>query len=73
MNFCAFLCQKYSIDVTSLNVMTHYEFGKTHPKTTSFGKIDIMYIPPYPWVGADEVGSFIRSKIRWYMNKNLKG
>lgn len=50
--------------------MTHYEFGIKNPKTTSAGKIDIIFIPPYSWVAGDEVGSFIRSKIKWY---KLKG
>ena len=64
---CAELCKKYSIPVE--NVWTHYEFGITHPDTTSHGKIDIIYLPPYPLVKRNEVGGFIRSKIRWYLNK----
>ena len=51
--------------------MTHYEFGLKNPKTTSAGKIDIIYLPPYPWVSKDEVGSFIRSKIKWYKLKGV--
>lgn len=64
---CAELCKKYNIPVE--NVWTHYEFGKNHPDTTSHGKIDIIYLPPYPLVKRNEVGGFIRSKIRWYLNK----
>lgn len=64
---CAELCQKYNIPVE--NVWTHYEFGINHPDTTSHGKIDIIYLPPYPLVKRNEVGGFIRSKIRWYLNK----
>lgn len=64
---CAELCKKYNIPVE--NVMTHYEFGINHPDTTSHGKIDIIYLPPYPLVKRNEVGGFIRSKIRWYLNK----
>lgn len=66
MKLCAQLTKKYDIKVSPETVMTHYEFGKSHPKTTSFGKIDIIFLPPYPWVSQDDVGSFIRSKIRWY-------
>ncbi len=73
MNLCSLLAIKYNIEITPQTVMTHYEFGKTHPNSTSFGKIDITYLPPYPWVGKDDIGGFIRSKIRWYKNKNLKG
>ena len=71
MEFCAKLCKKYKIDVTVQTVMTHYEFGVKNPKTTSAGKIDIIYLPPYPWVAQEEIGSFIRSKIKWYMLKGV--
>ena len=64
---CAELCKKYNIPVE--NVWTHYEFGINHPDTTSHGKIDIIYLPPYPLVKRNEVGGFIRNKIRWYLNK----
>ena len=70
MNLCAKLSEEYKIPVSPSNVMTHYEFGKNNPKTTSHGKIDIIYLPPYPWVAKDDVGSFIRTKIRWYKIKN---
>lgn len=69
MNFCAQLCKKYNIQITPQTVLTHYEFGKQNPKTTSTGKIDINYLPPYQWITKEEVGSFIRTKIKWYLNK----
>ncbi len=69
MKFCAELCKKYRLDVNPNTVFTHYEFGKSNPKTSSAGKIDIIWLPPYPWVSQNEVGSFIRSKIRWYKEK----
>lgn len=65
------LCKKYHIAITPQTVLTHYEFGKAHPKTTSAGKIDIIYLPPYPTVEQSEIGDFIRSKVQWYY-KNLK-
>ncbi len=67
MKFCALLAKKYKIEISPQTVMTHYEFGQNHPKSTSFGKIDIIYLPPFPWISRDDVGSFIRSKIRWYL------
>ncbi len=73
MKFCAQLCHKYSIDINPSNVMTHYEFGQKNPNTSSFGKIDIIFLPPYPWVSKNEIGSFIRSKIRWYKQKYFGG
>lgn len=66
MKMCAALTNKYKIEITPNTVMTHYEFGIKNPLTSSSGKIDIIYLPPYPWVTQNEVGSFIRSKIKWY-------
>lgn len=71
MKLCAQLVKKYGITVSSDTVMTHYEFGQKNPKTTSFGKIDIVFLPPYPWISKDDIGSFIRSKIRWYEENSL--
>lgn len=66
MELCAQLAGKYKIEITPQTIMTHYEFGIKNPKTSSAGKIDIIFIPPYSWVAQGEVGSFIRSKIKWY-------
>ena len=63
------LCKKYNIQISPDTVLTHYEFGKKHPKTSSYGKIDINFLPPYPEVSADAVGDFIRNKALWYYNK----
>lgn len=59
------LCKKYNIKITPETVLTHYEFGKAHPNTTSKGKIDITYIP-YLTLKADEIGNYIRNKVIWY-------
>lgn len=67
---CAELCKKYGINVTKQNVITHYEFGKAHPNTSSAGKIDIIYLPPYPEQTTDKIGDFIRNKIRWYFKNS---
>lgn len=64
---CAQLARAYDIPVE--NIMTHYEFGKLHPDSASAGKIDITYLPSHPEVRANEVGGFIRGKIRWYYGK----
>jgi N-acetyl-anhydromuramyl-L-alanine amidase AmpD len=63
------LAKKYNIAITSDTVMTHYEFGKKNPKTSSYGKIDIIYLPSYPTITADKMGDFIRGKVRWYYKK----
>ena len=72
MCFCAELAKKYKINITPQTLMTHYEFGLKNPKTSSAGKIDITYLPPYPWVEKNEVGSFIRSKVKWYLQRSEK-
>lgn len=71
MEFCASLVKKYNLEVTPQSVLTHYEFGVKNPKTTSAGKIDIIYLLPYSWVEKNEVGSFIRSKVKWYKLKGV--
>ena len=69
MELCAELAKKYNLQVNAQTVMTHYEFGLRNPNSTSAGKIDIIYLPPYQWVSKEEIGSFIRTKIKWYLNK----
>lgn len=72
MELCARLCKKYNIKVSPQTVLTHYEFGINNPKTSSAGKIDIIYLPPYSWVSKEEIGSFIRTKVKWYLDKSDK-
>lgn len=67
MKLCAELLKQYNIALSPETLMTHYEFGQAHKNTTSFGKIDIIHIPPYSWVKREEAGAFIRSKVRWYL------
>ena len=62
------LSKEYNIPITSQTVMTHYEFGIRNPKTSSAGKIDITCLPSYT-VASQNIGDFIRSKARWYLNK----
>ena len=69
MEFCAKLSKKYKISISPKTIMTHYEFGQNYPNSTSAGKIDIIFLPSYSWVEKDEIGSFIRSKIKWYSLK----
>lgn len=63
------LSKKYNITINPQNVMTHYEFGLKHRNTSSCGKIDIIYLPPYTDVEQSKVGDFIRNKARWYLDK----
>lgn len=66
---CAKLCKKYNIPITKQTVFTHYEFGLSHPNTSSAGKIDITYMHPFPAENKQTCGNFIRSKVKWYYNK----
>ena len=61
------LCKKHLINLN--NVLTHYEFGQAHPKTSSAGKIDIIYLPPFPEITQNQIGGFIRNKVKWYLEK----
>jgi len=61
------LCKKHLINLN--NVLTHYEFGQAHPKTSSNGKIDIIFLPPYPEIDKNKIGDFIRNKVKWYIEK----
>lgn len=60
------LSKQYHIPINPQSIMTHYEFGLKHPETSSKGKIDIIWLPPYGDMNAGEIGNFIRSKARWY-------
>ena len=68
-SFVAKLSKKYKIKIDNAHIMTHYEFGLKNPKTTSAGKIDIIYLPPYPQIKKQNIGDFIRSKVLWYSTK----
>ena len=58
------LASFYGILISPNTIFTHYEFDrrKKHPE----GKIDIIYLPPFPFVKQNEVGDFIRNKVQWY-------
>ena len=66
MKKVAQLCSQYKIEIASDTVLTHYELGLKQTKTTSYGKPDIIFIPPYPNIKTSFVGNFIRNKIRCY-------
>lgn len=62
------LCKKYKLNLADpMTIQTHYGFGKRHPKTTSYGKIDIIWTP-YRW-SKDEIEKEIYNKVRWYYSK----
>lgn len=60
------LCKQYNIPITPDTVMTHYEFGVKHPSTSSAGKPDIIYLPPFPEITRQKIGDYIRGKVKWY-------
>lgn len=63
------LAVKYGIRITNKTVLTHAEFGKLNPHTTSYGKIDIINLPCVCVYGIDNVGNWIRNKVNWYRSK----
>ena len=61
-----------NIPITPDTVLTHYEFGIKHPKTTSAGKIDITFLPHQANLDKLQIGDFIRNKVLWYYNRLSK-
>lgn len=57
---------KYGIPVTAQEIFTHYEYDKKKRKPE--GKIDLIYLPPFPNIRKAEVGNFIRNKVCWYID-----
>lgn len=64
--------------VTEENLLTHYEISqkvlkgeiqRTPLTAQNIGKIDIVYLPPYPKIKTEEIGDFIRNKSQWYFEK----
>lgn len=64
---CAELCHRYKLKPS--DCITHAEFGKQNPNTSSNGKIDICYIPYNNFFGIEKVGNLCREKITWYYQK----
>ena len=69
MKKVAELTKTYGIVISRQTVLTHYEFGLLHPKTSSAGKPDIEFLPPFPKLKSSEIGNFIRQKVKWYRGK----
>ncbi len=63
------LCFEYSIPIQPSAVYTHYEFGLLHPHTSSANKIDIYKLPWEPDLKKEEVGNYIRNKVKWYFER----
>lgn len=61
------LCYIYNLKPK--DCITHAEFGKKHPNTSSAGKIDINSLPYIGLRTVEEVGSYLRNKINWYYLK----
>lgn len=63
------LSKKYGIAINNKSIITHAEFGKANPHTTSSGKIDINKLPCVAVYGIKECGDWIRNKVNWYRSK----
>lgn len=64
------LCIAYNIQPKQC--ITHAEFGKQNPNTSSKGKIDINSLPCLTVAGVENCAKVLRNKIQWYYNK-IKG
>lgn len=67
-NLAAQLCYVYGLKPA--DCITHAEFGKAHPSTSSAGKIDINSIPYANIYGIKQCGDYLRNKINWYYHKH---
>lgn len=67
----AHLCLTYDIQVSESTVFTHYEYDNKHIKNPDIyeGKSDITYIPYCPNLSKDNVGTYLRNKVKWYITK----
>ena len=63
------LSNKYGIAISNKSILTHAEFGKANPHTTSYGKIDINKLPCVAKYGIKECGDWFREKVNWYRSK----
>lgn len=63
------LSVKYGIRITNRTILTHAEFGKLNPNTSSYGKIDINNLPCVCVYGITPVGNWIRNKVQWYKER----
>lgn len=66
-NLAAQLCTVYGLKPS--DCITHAEFGQLHPKTSSYGKIDINQIPYANVSGIKACGDYLRNKIQWYYKR----
>lgn len=67
------LVLRYNLDLSDiLSIQTHYGFGLRNKHTSSFNKIDIIYLPPYPDIKKEKIEKFIFSKVLWYYNLLVK-
>lgn len=78
LKYCAILCKKYNISIDDDYIMTHYEVSekvknniipKNNLTDDNIGKVDFIYLPCYPKLKPNEIGYFLRDKIKWYMDK----
>lgn len=63
-------CIKYGLQPK--DCITHAEFGEAHPKTTSFGKIDITSIPYENLTGIKTCADYLRDKTQVYYDRLKK-
>lgn len=66
--FIAQLCEEYNIPITPETVLTHYEFDCN--RGLEGRKIDIICLPYEPAILPKQVGNYIRTKVKWYAQRN---
>ena len=67
----AYLSVKYGILINEKTLFTHYEFDSKKVKPE--GKIDITYLPYFPYLQTIRIGGYLRNKAEWYRIKIKNG
>ena len=64
------LIKKYKLNISDpMCIQTHYGFGVRNPRSSSAGKVDIIFMPPFPMIGKNDIEKHFRQKIAWYYTK----
>jgi hypothetical protein len=74
-HLAAQLCKQYNIPITPETIRTHYEVGQYAQTlkepgllTQDIGKVDIIFVPNDSTLKHEDVGNYLRMKIKWYFD-----
>ena len=71
LNFIANLAIEFDIKLTSTSIMTSYEQKKRKYGIVNISETDLITIPSQSYLYPDEIGKFLRSKIKLFIKYGL--